>query len=156
MHPQFAELQTAILHFLGDQNASLEIHCPDHDLSLRLSYTSVPSRPRRSMLTPFRMVPRVVAPAPVDAKRLARAENIGFTRTSREAYNPKTRAPVLIPLIEARFVEADEGADWCLAALQDVHGIGDAWLWITDLDYSAWPTPLPKPQSWPPICGTSG
>lgn len=150
MHPQLQELRTAIGSFLQNPDGALEVHCPDHRISLTLSHLPVLARPRRSMGTPFRKVPRVVAPAPADPKRLVRAENIGFVRTSREAYNPKTRAPILIPLLEARFVEADEGADWCFAALQDVHGIGDSWLWITNLDFSEWPIPLPQPQTWPP------
>lgn len=95
------------------------------------------------------MVPRLVASEPKDPKALRRAENMGFSRTARKTYH-FMRGKMSIPLIEARFLSVDDGAVWCLAALQDVHGIGQSWLWITDLGFDDWPDPLPKPEPWPP------
>lgn len=149
MHPQLDELRDTIGRFLTNPEASLEVHCPDRRLSVHFTHVAVLARPRRSLSPQLRMVPRLVVSEPADDKALRRAENMGFSRTARETYHPK-HGKMSIPLIEARFVNADEGADWFLAALQDVHGIGQSWLWITDLDFDNWPDPLPKPEAWPP------
>ena len=152
-HPQVHDLQTALARVVADPESWLEVHCPDRKLSVRVSHLSVLARPRRSLAAVIRTIPRLVAPAPSDPTALARAERLGFTRSARQALNPKTGAAIPIPQIEAQFVNAEDGADWCLAALQDVHGIGDAWLWMTDLDFDDWPDPLPRPQVWPPAAG---
>lgn len=150
MHSQAHELRDHIARFLTDPEAWLTVHCPDPMVEIKLMHVAVLARPRRSLSPELRMVPRMTFGAPADERAATRAERMGFTPTARETVNPKTLGKVSIPLFEARFVNADEGLDWCLAALQDVYKIGDAWLWITDLHFENWPRPLPRPTQWPP------
>jgi hypothetical protein len=154
MHPQTDQLREAIARFLANPEATLEVFCPDKRLSVVFSHRALLARPRRSLSPTFRRVAYLVTPMPDDAKSVARAERLGFERTMRTAYNPKTNEALPVPQIGAQFVDADDGADWCLAALQDLHGINVAWLWISGLPYSSWPQPLPKPDIWPPESGT--
>ena len=49
--------------------------------------------------------------------------------------------------------EAEEAARHCLRVHEEVFGLrDDHWLWITDIAQPEdWPSPLPKPERWPPI-----
>lgn len=150
MHPQLNELTEAIARFLNDEEMFLEAHCPKHELSVRFRHEDVLARPKRSLGETTRSVPTLVAPAPKEEKLLERAERMGFTKSTRYTRNPFTGDKVEVPQITATFLDGEAGADWCLAAFQDIRGIGDAWLWITDLPYEDWLDPLPMPDLWPP------
>lgn len=149
MHPQLDDLRIAIHRFLENTTSSLEVYCPDCRLSVQFYFSHVLSRPKRALFGQTRAVPCLRAPAASNEKAMRIAQAMGFLHGSRVTCSPHGQK-VNIPIIEAQFCSADEGADWCLAALQDIHGTGEAWLWITDQAYSEWPDPLPQPSVWPP------
>jgi hypothetical protein len=78
------------------------------------------------------------------------AKEMGFEVIPREVYQPGTTKPVTA---YAAFKEVESPASAardCISWFEQTKSLGDAWLWITDLEYDDWPTPLPKPAIWPP------
>lgn len=149
-HPQASELTEALENFLRQPDLGLEVHCPEKKISVDFRAEHVLARPKRSLGAISRQRFFVSGPAPEKMIPQRRAEAVGFEPVERVIRNPFGGKDSIAKSLRAEFLSADEGADWCLAMLQQVHESGYAWLWITTEQYDDWPHPLPIPSTWPP------
>lgn len=139
MHPQAAELRALLAALLDGAHESIIVHHPD-----RLIYVDVLGPDNAGGDA------EMTIDVPRDFKDKKPAKRAGFKLTSRTIYHPFTRESAKVPYLRAAFGDPDAGVRLCFAALQDVFGIGQDWLWITSEPYDEWPQPLPRPEPWPP------
>jgi hypothetical protein len=162
-HPQRDELRSKLRGFFSFSDDSLRAN--PHDDSkptflvvyepgsrARISFTwSVTIQPNRPSVRSAEL--HFIWPSFTE-RELDLAQRLGLPAPLSTVKLPAqfTGGPRLPDLTVCAISDAEQAADLCLMVLQQVFACGEMeWLWITDVvARERWPSPLPKPEVWPP------
>ena len=149
-HPQLIEIEQRIAWFLANPKFELCVIVePESQSIVRFHIPTKSLRGYRDEKYGRRMAVELTPDEAVAGEAIL--TKMGFEQVGQRKGTFDGARNQVFPQFEKQTTTARVAARDVLKVMDEVFGVGDAWLWTFHVDDpDQWPDPLPKPAVWPP------